>query len=238
MKPSMQCAAAATKANRILGQLSRAVQWRDKITFPKLFMSHVRPVLEYAGTVWCPYLVGDRETLEKVQKRMVSMIPGMRGSYEDKLRVLGMTTLQRRRERGDMIQTWRILNGKDRVDPANWFIHQGDQVREGATSTRGHRGYQALLSRPPAKLEVRREFFSNRVVDEYNRLPDRVKMASNMNMFKARLDEHLGTPAPLQLRGRRGQATPWKSGGRWTSASGLKTIITSIICRSMCGPLD
>jgi hypothetical protein len=95
----MQCAAAAAKANRILGQLSRAVQWRDKITFPKLFMTHVRPVLEYAGTVWCPYLVGDREVLEKVQKRMVSMIPGMRGSYEDKLRVLGMTTLQRRRER-------------------------------------------------------------------------------------------------------------------------------------------
>ena len=103
---------------------------------------------------------------------MVSMIPGMRGSYEDKLRVLGMTTLQRRRERGDMIQTWRILTGKDRVDPANWFILQEDQVREGATSTRSHRGYQALLSRPPAKLEVRREFFSNRVVDEYNRLPD------------------------------------------------------------------
>ena len=114
-------------------------------------MSHVRPVLEYAGTVWCPYLVGDRETLEKVQKR----------SYKDKLRVLGMTTLQRRRERGDMIQTWRILTGKDRVDPANWFILQGDQVREGATSTRGHRGYQALLSRPLAKLmEVRREWTS------------------------------------------------------------------------------
>ena len=204
LKPSMQCAAAAAKANRILGQLSRAVQWRDKITFPKLYMSHVRPVLEYAGTVWCPYLVGDRETLEKVQKRMVNMIPGMRGSYEDKLRALGMTTLQRRRERGDMIQTWRILTGKDRVDPANWFSLQGDQVRDGATSTRGHRGYQALLTRPPAKLEVRREFFSNRVVDEYNRLPDRVKMALNMNMFKARLDEHLGTPAPLQWRGRRG----------------------------------
>ena len=45
-------------------------------------------------------MVGDRETLEKVQKRMVSMIPGLRGSYEDKLGDLGMTTLQRRRERG------------------------------------------------------------------------------------------------------------------------------------------
>jgi hypothetical protein len=78
LKPSMQCAAA--KANRILGQLSRAVQWRDKITFPKLYMSHVRPVLEYAGTVWCPYLVWDRETWKKVQRRMVSMIPATRKS--------------------------------------------------------------------------------------------------------------------------------------------------------------
>ena len=33
---------------------------------------------------------------------------------------------------------------------------------------------------------------------------DRVKMAPNKNMSKARLDEHLGTPAPLQWRGRRG----------------------------------
>ena len=90
------------------------------------------------------------------------------------------------------------------MDPANWFILQGDQAREGATSTRGHSGYQALLPRPTAKLEVRREFFPNRVVNEYNRLPDRVKMAANMNVFKARLDEHLGTPAPLQWRERRG----------------------------------
>ena len=123
-------------------------------------------------------------------------------------------------------------------NPANWFILQGDQAGEGATSIRGHSGYQALLSKPPARLEVRREFFSNRVVDEYNRLPDRVKMAANMNVFKARLDEHLGTPAPLQWRGRRGQTTPGRRGESWTSASGLKTIIASIICHSICGPLD
>jgi hypothetical protein len=58
-------------------------------------------------------------------------------------------------------------------------------------------------------LEVRREFFSNRVVDEDNRLPDLVKIAMNMNMnmnmLQARLDEHLGTPSPLQWRARRGE---------------------------------
>merc|ERR1719318_495434 len=117
-----------------------------------------------------------------------------------------MTTLQRRRERGDMIQTWRIMNGKDRVDPAKWFRLQEDQTREGATSTRRHQGYQALLPRPPARLEVRRNFFSNRVVDQYNSLPDRVKMVSSLNGFKARLDEFLGTPAPLLRRGGRREA--------------------------------
>ena len=68
-------------------------------------MTHMRPVLEYAGTAWIPYLAQDREALEKVQRRMVNMIPGLRGRYEDKLRELGMTTLQRRRETSDMIQT-------------------------------------------------------------------------------------------------------------------------------------
>ena len=206
LKPSLQCAAAAAKANRVLGQLSRAVSWRDRVTFPKLFMSHVRPVLEYAGPAWCPYAVGDRETLEKVQRRMVGMIPGMRGNYEDKLSALGMTTLLRRRERGDLIQTWRILSGKDRVDPAVWFRLQADQVREGATVTRGQSRHQALLVRP-ARLEPRREFFSNRVVDQYNLLPDTVKMAANMNQFKARLDEYMGTPKPLLIGGRGGGRT-------------------------------
>ena len=177
-------------------------------------MTHVRPVLEYAVTVWSPYLAQDKEVLEKVQRRMVNMIPGLRGSYEEKLRELGMTTLQKRRERGDMIQTWRILTGKDRVDPAIWFRLQEDQVREGATSTRRHQGYQALLPRTPARLEMRRNFFSNRVVEPYNSLPDSVKMAISMNSFKARLDEHMGTPAPIQRRGgRRDAARPHHGGG-------------------------
>ena len=36
-----------------------------------------------------------------------------------------------------MIKTWRILTGRDKVDPSNWFTLQGDQAREGTTSTRG-----------------------------------------------------------------------------------------------------
>ena len=37
LKPSMQCAKAAARANGILGQLSRAVSYRDRVTFLKLY---------------------------------------------------------------------------------------------------------------------------------------------------------------------------------------------------------
>ena len=61
---------------------------------------------------------------------------------------------------------------------------------------------------------MRRNFFSNRVVEQFNSLPDSVKMASSMNGFKARLDEFLGTPAPLLRReGRREAARPRNRGG-------------------------
>ena len=100
------------------------------------------------------------------------------------------------------------------MDPAIWFRLQEDQVREGATSMRRHQGYQALLPRTPARLEMRRNFFSNRVVGPYNSLPDSVKMAISMNSFKAGLDEHMGTPAPIQRRGgRRDAARPRYGGG-------------------------
>ena len=67
LKPAMQCAAAASavKANRILGQLSRAVKWRDRITFPKLYMYH----LIWSMRGQCGILnwqAGYKEILEKV----------------------------------------------------------------------------------------------------------------------------------------------------------------------------
>ena len=81
---------------------------------------------------------------------------------------------------------------------------------------------------------MRREFFVNRVVDEYNRLLDRMKMATNINILKTSIHVYLGFPATLQMReGRKKcQATPEKSGGRLTSDYFLT--LTLIIC----GPLD
>jgi hypothetical protein len=68
LKPSMQCAKA------ILGQLSRTVSYRNKDTFLKLYKVYVRPHLEYAVASWSPWTVGNKEVLEKVQRRVLGMV--------------------------------------------------------------------------------------------------------------------------------------------------------------------
>lgn len=96
-----------------------------------------------------------------------------------------MVTLETRHLRGDLIQAYRVLNGIDDVDPANWFTMA--QERGGAMSTRHTDGFKNV-ERGEAKGEIRRNFWSQRVVDPWNNLPDEVKKAKNLNEFKNGLD--------------------------------------------------
>ena len=52
LKPSLYCAKVAAKANGVLGQLSRAVMYRDSTTFINLYLVYVRPILEYCIQAW------------------------------------------------------------------------------------------------------------------------------------------------------------------------------------------
>ena len=66
---------------------------------------------------WSPYLKKDIECLEKVQRSATKMVHGLRHlSYEQRLRHLELTTLRERRIRGDLIETFKIMTGKERVD--------------------------------------------------------------------------------------------------------------------------
>ena len=77
-----------------------------------LYLVYVRPILEYCIQAVGPYTVADKLCLERIQMRAVRMVSDIGGgSYTDKLAKLNMTTLEERRWRGDMIQTWRIMTG-------------------------------------------------------------------------------------------------------------------------------
>ena len=88
----------------------------DQEIFKLLYPVLVRPLLEYCVQVWSPHKKMDIDLIEKVQKRAVRMVPGMKNlSYEERLAKLGLTTLVERRFRGDMIETYKLLTNKEGI---------------------------------------------------------------------------------------------------------------------------
>jgi len=132
-KVSTQCAAAVKTANRILGMLKRGIKYKEKKTMLLLYKGLVRPHLEYCIQAWRPNLVKDIELLEGVQKRFSRMLPGLSLiSYEARLKDLGLTTLELRRMRGDMIEVFKIIKGIDKI---NCFLLDNEKVY----NIRGHK---------------------------------------------------------------------------------------------------
>ena len=109
-------------------------------------------------------------------------------TYEERLRELGMDSLEERR-RGDLLQAYKVLKEKDNVSPATWF--QLCQPREVEVSTRQITGF---LNGVPqrGKGEIRNNFWSVRVIEPWNALPDSVKRVESLNWFKNVLDNIQG----------------------------------------------
>jgi len=88
LKFHQHAAAAAAKANRILGLLSKCFEHLDVDTLPLLYKTLVRLILEYANAIWGPYCITDQKLLERVQRRATKLVP----SFKD-LRVLITSTI-------------------------------------------------------------------------------------------------------------------------------------------------
>ena len=182
LKPGVQCREAALRAHRVLGQITRAFHYRDRRTYIQLYKQYVRPHLEFAVPAWSPWQAGDKEVLEKVQERAVRMVSGLTShTYADRLKELDLPSLEARRVQFDMVQVYKIVHGKDNVDTATWFEMVGD---EPGRVTR-HTSDPLNIRKPRAITELRRAFFSHRVVEQWNKLPSEVKASKNVATFKS-----------------------------------------------------
>ena len=183
-KSTEQCIMAVKKANTVLGMIKRNIIYKSKDVIMRLYKALVRPKLEYCIQAWCPYLKKDISILERVQKRATKMIEGYKNmSYEDRLSNTGLTKLEKRRARGDLIQVFKIIKGIDKVDYRQFF--------EITDSNRSHktRGHNLKIIKVGCKSDIRKHFFSQRVVNAWNGLTQFVVDADTVNSFKNRLDK-------------------------------------------------
>ena len=105
--------------------------------------------------------------------------------YVGRLKFIGVQSLENRRLRGDLIETFKIITGIETVNATDFF-----KFSEGKCNLRGHEHKLSVeRSGKESRLELRRYFFSQRVVDHWNRLPAAVVEATSVNGFNTRLDD-------------------------------------------------
>ena len=142
---------------------------------------YVRPHLEYCILVWSPYLAKDIDLLEKVQRCATKLLPSLFDlPYEIRLERLGLYSLYCRRQRGDLIETYKRLNGYYDINPTSSFT---------SSNTDTTRGHHRKLFKFRSRLLVRHNFFTNRVVNLWNSLPADVISAPTVALFKKNLDD-------------------------------------------------
>ena len=127
-------------ANRVLGMLKRTFVCKEANLWRQLYTSLVRPHLEYAVQVWSPSLEKDINAIERVQARALKVPTSLKKySYDARVDRMKLTTLIKRRERGDLIQMYKVVNGLENMKWVNGVKQRPSTSAEGpASGLRGH----------------------------------------------------------------------------------------------------
>jgi hypothetical protein len=183
---SAQCKAAAANANWKFGVFKKSFSSRSERLWQKLWKTHIRPHLEHAVQAWSPYLQGDINVLERVQRRVSKYIAGMANlTYEQRLERLEWTTLADRRIRGDSILTFQQLRGHTRL-AIDWHrVTPLSQVNGPVSAVRSN---NIRLAPPKTKKAQRSNFLPIRMAGVMQKLPAGIMDCSSVNSFKNTYD--------------------------------------------------
>ena len=157
--------------------IRRSFTTLNQHNFVPLYKALVRSHLDYAISIRSPYKQKYKDAIDNVQRRTTKQLPSMKNfPYEERLERLKLPTLAYRRTRGDMIEVYKLLQGKYDSDVSNIVkLHKDSDTREG---TRGH-SLKLFIER--SRTNVRKESFSVRVTRLWNDLQEAVVTAPRVN---------------------------------------------------------
>jgi len=191
LKPSNHCAQIAAKAFIRSKLLLKTFYSTSPGVLVRAYKTYVRPLLESCTQVWNPWLVKDIECLEKVQRFFTRTVLRKANvayrDYQDRLKILDLKTLEYRRLQFDLYMCYKILHNLVKLDATSFFVR--DNI--GPYTTRGH---SFKLKPQSYNSDTRKYFFSLRVVNVWNSLPDNIVTANSIDTFKKRLSLHSLAP--------------------------------------------
>ena len=155
------------KSNQRIGLIKRCFSYLSEKRVSILYRTIVRPVLEYGCPVWSPWHLKDIYTLEKVQSRCLKL------TKTD----IKLQSLEQRRRNYDLCEAYKYLHNLYKT-PSNTYF---------TPVTRSLRGHSLKIQKQFARTDIRRNFFSNRVVSSWNELPDEIVTSRTLARFKRQL---------------------------------------------------
>ena len=191
MKWNLHIKSTCTKANRILGILKRNFSKCSATAKEMAYKSLIRPILEYASTIWDPYQNIHKDEVEKVQKRAARFVTGNYnyepGTMTTIMSTLKWKSLQERRLENRIILFYKGLKGKANI-PINGIQH---------SRARGRNERELKFNIPYARTDCYKYSFIPRTVRDWNNVPQHIisdaENASNKIQRLSNLIKHKNT---------------------------------------------
>ena len=172
------------KGRSMTGIIMRHITHKTKDILIPLFKGLVRPILEYAVAVWCPYWKKDIDKLEKVQRQFTKRIKGMKDlTYSGRLSKRKLPSLLYSRIKGDIIEVNKILNYYDPITTKSLLTLSNNPYHTRTNSMK--------LGKPGFDTKKFQFFFTNRIINLWNKLPSNTVTSESLNTFKNNIDKNL-----------------------------------------------
>ncbi len=165
-------------ANLTANLILRSFKYKNPKFMMQMFNVFVRSKLEYASQIWNPHHAYLIERIEKIQRRFTKRLPGLRDlSYGERLHILNSVPLELRRLHLDLIFLFKLLHGHFDIDVAKFFEFKHNRTR----------GHSWALNKKYSNKDQKKFFFTQRIVNIWNFLPDTVIQSATVTAFKKSL---------------------------------------------------